>query len=59
MIIYYFDFIFFLLLSIYKKDVILIFFFNNRLVNGFEPDKLLNQITDPPDQNPASTPASA
>jgi hypothetical protein len=32
----------------------LIFLFNTRLVNGFEPNKLLNPITDSYDQNATS-----
>jgi hypothetical protein len=46
MIIHYFDF--------YIIDIILITLFNIRLVNEFKPDKLLNLITDPLVQNPAS-----
>jgi hypothetical protein len=50
MIIYYFDF-YFLLFLIYKS-----YYFNNlfsiQLVNEFEPDKLLNSISDPSNQNP-------
>jgi hypothetical protein len=53
-IIYYFNFYLLLLLNI-----ILIFLFNTQLVNEFKSDKLLNPITDPPNQNFTSIPACA